>query len=55
MGQNEKENKNFEIPIFEVAEVYERNIRPQSNTQNPNEKPIDLEYMTGIKKGGDKK
>jgi hypothetical protein len=54
MGQNEKENKNVEMPILEIAEVYERRI-PRTNTQSPNEKPIDLEYMTGIKKGGDKK
>ena len=54
MGQNEKENQNVEIPILETAEAYQRTI-PRTNTQSPNEKPIDLEYMTGIKKGGDKK
>ena len=54
MGQNEKDNKNFEIPIFEISELYQRRT-PETNIQNPHQKPIDLEYMTGIKKGGDKK
>ncbi len=54
MGQNEKENKNFEMSIFEISELYSRRL-PESNIQNPHQKPIDLEYMTGNKKDGDKK
>ena len=41
MGQNEKENKKFEIPVFEIASMEykhakEYNRNKQSNTQPKN-------------------
>ena len=52
MGQNKKSNKNGKV--FEISEHYSKRV-PKSNTQNPHQKPIDIEYMTGGKKGGKEK
>lgn len=52
MGQNKKNNNNSKV--FEIAEHYSKRV-PKSNTQNPHQKPIDIEYMTGGKKGGKEK
>ena len=52
MGQNKKNNNNSKV--FEIVEHYSKRV-PKSNTQNPHQKPIDIEYMTGGKKGGKEK
>lgn len=49
MRQNKKNNNNSKV--FEIAEHYSKRVS-KSNTQNPHQKPIDIEYMTGGKKGG---
>ena len=49
MGQNNKNSK-----VFEIVKHYVKRF-PKSNTQNPHQKPIDMEYMIGGKKGGKEK
>lgn len=54
MRQTKKNKNNNNSKVFEIAEHYSKRV-PKSNTQNPHQKPIDMEYMTGGKKGGKEK
>lgn len=39
MGQNEKENTKFEIPVFEIASMEYKHAKEYNRNQQPNTQP----------------